>query len=225
MSTSGITSSLLSEIASSALSTNQFATDLNQLAQDLQGGNLTAAQADFVTLSQDALNGVTSANSPTGGFTSNLLTAIAASPSGESSFVSELNQLGADLQNGNLSSSLEDLVALESTALGAASTAGATTNTTPTTSTTATDNQSTSQELIQAVVAALGAGDNSIAGVALSALASVSTSSTGASYLQVISAGLANSNSTGAINPTSQLLQSLNTNLQNNAGSILNLLA
>ncbi len=66
MSTSGITSSLLSQIAQSPSALNQFATDLNQLEQDLQSGNLSAAQSDFVTLSEDALSGATSSTESTG---------------------------------------------------------------------------------------------------------------------------------------------------------------
>ena len=106
MATSAITSSLLAEIASSPSSANQFVTDLNQLAQDLESGNLSAAQEDYVTLSQDALNGVTSSTATTGasGITTNLLSEITSSSSSSSSFVSELNLLGTDLGNGDLTS-------------------------------------------------------------------------------------------------------------------------
>ena len=90
MATSAITSSLLAEIASSPSSANQFVTDLNQLAQDLQGGNLSAAQQDYVTLSQDALDGVTSSTATTSssGITTALLSDIASSSSSSSSATS-----------------------------------------------------------------------------------------------------------------------------------------
>ena len=65
MSTSGITSSLLSEIAGSPSAANQFVTDLNQLAKDIQSGDLSAAQQDYVTLSQDALDGATASTADT----------------------------------------------------------------------------------------------------------------------------------------------------------------
>lgn len=92
MSTSAITSSLLSQIASSPSTADQFLTDLNQLAKDLQGGDLGAAQEDYVTLSEDALNGATSSTATTSssGITAALLSGIASSSSSSSSFVSEL---------------------------------------------------------------------------------------------------------------------------------------
>jgi len=122
MSTSAISSSLFSEIASSPSAANQFVTDLNQLAKDLQSGNLSSAQQDYVTLSEDALNGVTSSSATTSasGITTSLLSGIASSSGGSSSFVSELNQLGTDLSNGDLSSAQGDMLSLDSTALNAA---------------------------------------------------------------------------------------------------------
>src|ERR1700753_3034221 len=112
MATSGITSSLLSQIAASPSTANSFLTDLNQLAKDLKSGNLSGAQEDFVTLSQDALNGATASSAATSdsGITSSLLSNIAGSSSSSSSFVSELNQLGSDLQNGSLGSAQQDLL-------------------------------------------------------------------------------------------------------------------
>ncbi len=125
MSTSAVTSSLLSQIASSPSTADRFLTDLNQMAKDLEGGDLGAAQDDFVTLSEDALNGATSSTVTTSssGITAALLSGIAASPSSSSSFVSELGQLGTDLQNGDLSSAQGDMLQMDSTALNAASSA------------------------------------------------------------------------------------------------------
>ena len=87
MSTSAVTSSLLSQIASSPSTADRFLTDLNQMAKDLEGGDLGAAQDNFVTLSEDALNGATSSTVTTSssGITAALLSGIAASPSSSSS--------------------------------------------------------------------------------------------------------------------------------------------
>lgn len=229
MSTSGITSSLLSEIASSPSTTNQFVTDLNRLAQDLQSGNLSAAQDDYVTLSEDALNGATSSTATTSasGITANLLSTLASSASSSDAFVSEINQLGTELQNGDLTSAQEEMLSLDSTALNAASAAGASSSgTSNTTSSAATSSQADMTELIQAIVQAMGAGDMSAAGIAMLELASVSTSSAGASYLQAASESLSGSSSnSSSSNSTSQLLQDLETSSLNGSQSILDLLA
>ena len=82
MSISGITGSLLSQIVGSPSTANQFAGDLNQLAGDLQSGNLSSAQEDYVTLSEDALNGTGSSSTATtnsSGITTGLLSTIASS--------------------------------------------------------------------------------------------------------------------------------------------------
>ncbi len=214
MSTSGITSSLLSQIAGSPSEANQFVTDLNQLAQDLQTGNLSAAQGDYVTLSQDALNGAGSSTATTSasGITTKLLSDIAASSGSSTSFVNELNQLGTDLQNGNSTAAQQDLLALDSTALNAASSAsGSSSATTSATTSAVPATQEQTTELVHAVVQALGAGDTSVASSALSELASISPSSAGATILQQESDNFGSgSSSTSNSNPTSQLLQSLN---------------
>jgi hypothetical protein len=224
LSTSGITSSLLSQIFGSDSTANQFVIDLNQLAQDLQSGNLSQAQQDYVTLSQDALNGATSSTATTSasGITTGLLSDIASSPSSLSSFVGDLNQLGTDLQNGNLTSAQGDLLSLDSTALNAASSAGAS-GTSTSASAASQVSQTETTELIQAIVKALGSGNNSVASSALSALASISPSSAGASALQQESANLGSGATSASL--TSQLLQGLNTSSSGNTASILNLLA
>jgi trimeric autotransporter adhesin len=221
VSTSPISTSLFSQVAASPSAANQFATDLNQLAKDLQSGNLAAAQQDFVTLSQDALNGVTSAtaNTSASGITTNLLSDIASSQSNSNSFVNELNSLGTDLQSGNLTAAQQDLLSLDSTALGAAS---PTTTVSASTSSTSSTSPSDVQALIKAIVQAIGSGDTSAASSDLAQLASVSGSSEGASYLNSLSTSLASGSSTSSI---SQLLQSLNTSGSNSSSSILNELA
>jgi hypothetical protein len=227
LSTSPISTSLLSQIADSPTAANQFVTDLNQLAKDLQSGNLSAAQQDYVTLSQDALDGVTSsaATSSASGITTSLLSDIASSSTNSSSFVSELSNLGTDLQSGNLTAAQQDMLSLDSTALGAAS--AAPTVSIPSSSaadTTSSTSQADMEKLIQAIVQAMGAGDTSAASSDLAQLASVSGSSQGASYLQGLSASLGSSSSSGS-SSISQLLQSLNNSGSSSSSSILSEIA
>jgi hypothetical protein len=222
MSTSGITSSLFSEITGSSTKTNQFVTDLNQLAKDLQSGSVSSAEEDYVTLSEDAQNGVTSstATSSASGITASLLKEIASSSTSSSSFLNELNQLGTDLGNDKLSSAQQDLLALDSTALNAANTASSSS----TTSTTG--NSAKSKELIQTIVQGLEAGNNSLVGSAMSELAAVSTSSTGASLLSQNSEGYSSTSSgTATSNSISELLNSANSSSSSSSLSILSLLA
>lgn len=226
MSTSAISSNLLSQIADSPSEANQFVTDLNHLAQDVQGGNLSAANDDFVTLSEDALNGAASSTATTSasGITTSLLSNIASSSDSSSSFVNELNQLGTDLQNGNLSAAQQDLLALDSTALNATSSPANSSGTASTTASAAPPGQAA--QLIHAIVEALQVGDSSVVSSALSELASVSPSSAGASILQQESESFgAGSGSTSASSSVNQLLQSLNTNGSGSNTSELSLLA
>lgn len=227
MSTSGISTSLLSQIAGSQSTANQFATDLNQLAQDLQSGNLSSAQDDFVTLSQDALNGVTSSSATTSssGITTSLLSDVASSSS-SGSFVSELNQLGTDLQNGDLSDAQGDMLQLDSTALNAVPAANSSSSPASSSSTTiATTNQAESTELIQAIVQAMANGDDSAVSTGMSQLASISPSAQGASVLEQESQNFG-SGSTGssASSSVSQLLDQMNAS-SSSTGSLLSTLA
>ena len=229
MSTSGITSSLLSQIASSPSTANQFVTDLNQLEQDLQSGNLAAAQQDYVTLSEDALNGATSSTvtSSASGITISLLSDIASSSTSSSSFVDDLNQLGTDLQNGNLTSAQGDLLTLDSTALNAASSIGAgSSNTSGATSSSSQTSQAGITELVRAIVQAMGAGDSSAVSSSLSELASISSSSAGASVLQQASASFGSSSgSASSSSSITQILQNLDSGSSSSSTSLLNLLA
>ena len=214
-SVSTITSSLLSQIAGSPSAANQFVTDLNQLVKDVNSGNLAAAQQDWVTLSEDAQNGVTSSTATTSdsGIGTTALSDIAASSIGSSSFVNELNLLGNDLQNGDLSTARNDLQSINSTAQSAVSSASANSTTSA--------NPKEIAELIRAIVAALSSGDSSAASSVMSELASVSPNAKGAAALQQQSENLgANSSSSSSL---SSLLQSLNSNGSNSSG--LSLLA
>ena len=214
MSTSGITGSLLASIAGSPSAANQFVTDLNQLAQDIQSGNLSAAQQDFVTLSQDALNGTTSSTSDTSasGITTAQLSDIVASGTSANAFSSELNQLGADLDNGDLALAQNDMTALGSAAQSAASSAS---------SATSAASQADTTALIHAIVEGMQAGDDSAIGTAMSELASISSSSQGAGTLSSESQNYGSSSS-GSL---SQLLQSLDSSDSSSSGSVLSLLA
>jgi len=224
VSTSGITSSLLSQIANSPSSLNQFVTGFNQLAGDLRSGNLSAAEDDYVTLSEDALNGVTSstASSSSSGLSASLLTDVTSSQSSETSFVSEFNELGSGLENGNLTSSQEDLLNLYSAALNAASTAGASSAATGATSTS--NNQAQIKELVQSVTQAMEFGDKTAASSTMSQLASISPSSQGASLLQQDSASLSPDSSSSS-SSIGQLLNSVDTSNSNSSASILSAIA
>lgn len=226
MSTSGITSNLLSQIVSSPSTANQFVTDLNQLAQDLQSGNLNSAQQDYVTLSQDALDGAASATATTSasGITTSLLSGIASSSSSSGTFLSDLNQLGSDLQNGNLTSAQGDMLALDSAALNAASSpsSSATSSATSSAPGSATAANGTgSAQLIQAIVYAMEAGDDSMVSSGLSELASISPDSAGASALQQESTSFGSTGTPSASNSTAELLQSLDSGSSTPALSLL----
>jgi outer membrane protein assembly factor BamD (BamD/ComL family) len=70
----------------------QFRQEFQQLGQDLQSGNLSAAQQDFVTLQQLGPQGSSAASS-----------AQSSNP-----IAQEFNQLAQDLQSGNLSAAQQD---------------------------------------------------------------------------------------------------------------------
>ena len=195
MSTSGISSSLLSQIASSSSYANQFVTDLNQVSQDVQSGNLSAAQQDYVTLSQDALNGATASTptTSTSGITTSLLSNITSSPNASTAFTNSLNQLGTDLQNGDLASAQGDLLNLDSTAQSSAS--PTTTASTASSSTSSSDTAA----LIRATLLAIRAGDTSAGTTSLSELASLSTNSAGATAISQDSGSYGSSSATSSL--------------------------
>jgi hypothetical protein len=89
MSVASIAASLLFNPQSLQNSAQQFRSEFQQLGQDLQSGNLTAAQSDFSTL----MSGQTSS---------------ASWLQSNSPIAQELNQLSQDLQAGNLSAAQQD---------------------------------------------------------------------------------------------------------------------
>ena len=228
MATSALTSSLFSSLASSSATANSFANDLNKVAADLQQGNLSAAKEDYVTLSKDALNGATASTATTSasGITTTLLSRIAASPSAESSFVSELNQLGTDLGNGNLNSAQGDMLTIDSQALNNSSAASANS---PSTSST-TSQPANTKAIIQSIVQAIDAGNSSLAGTFMSQLASDSSSSQGASILSQASAAYTSASSSAASSSSgsssiNQLLASVDQNNSSSSSSLFSAIA
>jgi hypothetical protein len=215
--TSGITSSLLSHIVGSPSTSNQFAGDLNQLAKDLQSGDLSSAQEDYVTLSQDALNGTSSLSAPattSSGITTNVLSNIASSPSNWEQFVGQLNQMGTDLGNNNFISSLQDMFDLSATAQNAASAAStgsssAANSTYP--AVTPAGSWADLQTDIRAVLQSMAAGNTAASGIAMAQLATDAGDSPGASYLKLL-AGTATSGIASNSISLWQLLESINSN-------------
>jgi len=98
MSVSGILSSALFSIGAHFLQnrTQKVHTEFQQLGQDLQAGNLSAAQSDFATLQQ--LRGRFGAGS---------------SGQSTSSITQDFNQLAADLRAGNLTAAQQDFTAIQ----------------------------------------------------------------------------------------------------------------
>jgi hypothetical protein len=93
MSISGIlSSSFLQNQLSSVNAPNQQ--DMQKLSQDLQSGNLSAAQSDFATLQQ--------------AYSQSATTPSASTTSTSSPAAQAFNQLASDLQSGNLSAAQKD---------------------------------------------------------------------------------------------------------------------
>jgi outer membrane protein assembly factor BamD (BamD/ComL family) len=80
----------------------QFQQDFQQLGQDLQSGNTSAAQSDFVTLQND-LQQTSSTSASTSTSTSQSSSPLAQA----------FNQLAQDLQSGNLSGAQKDYATIQ----------------------------------------------------------------------------------------------------------------
>ncbi len=91
MSVSGILSSSLFNTPSVQNQAQQVQQEFQQLGKDLQSGNLSAAQADFVTLQQ-----------------SKPQTSSTSSSQSNSPIAQAFTQLGKDLQSGNVSAAQQD---------------------------------------------------------------------------------------------------------------------
>jgi outer membrane protein assembly factor BamD (BamD/ComL family) len=120
MSVTGIASSLLSILSGSRHQQSpiqQIRSEFQQLGQDLQSGNLTQAQSDFTTLSKNLSSvfqnsGITSATTPT---TTAALASTAATtaPANTNPVIQAFNQLGQDLQSGNLQAAQQDFTTIQ----------------------------------------------------------------------------------------------------------------
>ena len=224
LSSGGISSSLLSQIAGSPLTDNRLVIDLNQLAQNVQSGSFYLAEYDYVTLSEDALNGSASSTATTSAseITTNLPSEIASSSGSSTLVVGELNQLGTNLQSGDPASAQQDLLAPDSTALNAASSAGeSSSGTTSMTNSAAPATEAGTIKLVYPLVQGMESGENSVASSAVPELASMSPSSAGASaFAQERESFGSSSGSTFNSSSSSQLLRSLNTSLSTSGLSL-----
>ena len=90
MSVAGIASSSLSQLTQVQRNYQQVKGEFKQLAQDLQTGNLTQAQTDFLTLSQS----------------------VASQYSSNSPAAKALNTVGQAIQSGNVSAAQQALAEL-----------------------------------------------------------------------------------------------------------------
>ncbi len=100
MSVAGISSSNLFDINDSRESVqSQMRQEFAQLGQDLQSGNLSAAQSDFATLTQLGPQSTSISSSSSAAGTSPMAQAFA--------------QLAKDLQSGNLSAAQQDFAAIQ----------------------------------------------------------------------------------------------------------------
>jgi hypothetical protein len=61
----GITTNLMTKVTGLPSAANEFVIDLNQLAHDLQSGNIAAAEEDYVLFSEAVLNSGESVPTPT----------------------------------------------------------------------------------------------------------------------------------------------------------------
>ena len=97
MSVAGISSSSFADYNTQSVRQRmqQFKSDFQQLGQDLQSGNLTAAQSDFAKLQQDGPSGTSS------------------STQSNSPVAQAINQLSTDLQAGNVTAAQQDLTTLQ----------------------------------------------------------------------------------------------------------------
>ena len=119
MSAIGMISGNISHLANAQSNWQKVQNEFKQLGQDLQTGNLTQAQADFVTLSQSLTsNQQTGSTTGTGSpsVPPNIVRPTAvSSPAGSHHrvhFRQALNQLGQALQAGNLTAAQQAFAAM-----------------------------------------------------------------------------------------------------------------
>jgi outer membrane protein assembly factor BamD (BamD/ComL family) len=107
MSLTGIASSILSILSGSQHHQSpiqQIRSEFQQLGQDLQSGNLTQAQSDFTTLSQNLSSVIQN---------SGITTAPTTTPANPNPVAQAFAQLGQDLQAGNLQAAQQDFTTIQ----------------------------------------------------------------------------------------------------------------
>lgn len=117
MSVTGIASSILSVLNSTQghqTRPQQIQSEFQQLGQDLQSGNLSQAQSDFTTLSQN-LSGLRQNNNAA------TTAATASTTTPTNSIAQAFAQLGQDLQSGNLQAAQQDYTTVQQDAQQTAS--------------------------------------------------------------------------------------------------------
>jgi outer membrane protein assembly factor BamD (BamD/ComL family) len=127
MSVTGIASSVLSVLNNSQSQTGQnkfqqIRSEFQALGQDLQSGNLTQAQQDFTTLSQN-LPGLGQNSGASNTFATLLNGATGSSQTSANPLIKAFQQLGQDLQSGNLQAAQQDYTNVQQTAQQEAQTA------------------------------------------------------------------------------------------------------
>jgi outer membrane protein assembly factor BamD (BamD/ComL family) len=122
MSVAGIASSILSNLSGSQNQQQnpfqQIKSEFSQLGQDLQSGNLSQAQSDFTTLTQNLSTAFQ------GGATSTASTTSTTNAASSNPILQAFSQLGQDLQSGNLQAAQQDFTAIQQDAQQAAPQAG-----------------------------------------------------------------------------------------------------
>ena len=98
MSVSGISSSNLFDFIAQSVQTKaqQFQKEFQQLGQDLQSGNLAAAQSDFATLQQSGPQASSNSSSQS-----------------SNPIAQAFNQLSQDLQSGNVTAAQQDFATIQ----------------------------------------------------------------------------------------------------------------
>jgi outer membrane protein assembly factor BamD (BamD/ComL family) len=100
MSVTGISSSGFSDYGAQSVQKNQVAQEFQQLGQDLQSGNLSAAQSDFATLQQLVSQAGSASSSSSSGQSGNPI-------------AQAFSQLATDLKSGNLTAAQQDFAQIQ----------------------------------------------------------------------------------------------------------------
>jgi len=91
----------------------QIRTEFQQLGQDLQSGNLTQAQSDYASLSQDFPGAVATTAATSTATAVEAATSASASAPGNNPVAQAFQQLGRDLKSGNLQAAQQDYANLQ----------------------------------------------------------------------------------------------------------------